>query len=103
MQGKARGRRSSIYVRQLCQRQLFRLGRGVDKHAGKILFVAVLVLATFSVALKSAVFEADVNPLWIEVSFTTTTKKLKKKQNSNFPATFFPLTQILIQNFFFII
>ncbi|XP_058065596.1 protein patched [Anopheles bellator] len=64
--GKARGRRSSVYMRSLFQSYLYSLGCWIQKHAGKVLFVAVLVLSTFCVGLKSATSHSTVRELWIQ-------------------------------------
>ncbi|XP_049292108.1 protein patched [Anopheles funestus] len=64
--GKARGRRSSVYMRSLFQQYLYNLGCSIQKHAGKVLFVAILVLSTFCVGLKSATVHSKVHQLWIQ-------------------------------------
>lgn len=66
LQGKARGRRSAIYMRSLYQKHLQTLGVSVQKNAGKVLFVAILVLSTFCVGLKSATIHSKVHQLWIQ-------------------------------------
>lgn len=48
------------------QKQLRSLGRFLDTHAGKFLFVSLLAIATFSVGLKSATFHSDIEQLWAE-------------------------------------
>lgn len=65
-QKKARGRRSPLYMRSLFQSHLSTLGISVQKNAGKILFVAILVLSTFCVGLKSATIHSKVHQLWIQ-------------------------------------
>jgi patched 1 protein len=67
-QGKASGDRGILWVRGRIQRQLRSLGRILDTHAGKFLFVSVLAIATFSVGLKSMTFHADIELLWAEPS-----------------------------------
>ncbi|XP_058128703.1 protein patched isoform X1 [Anopheles coustani] len=64
--GKARGRRSAVYMRSLFQSYLYNLGCSIQKHAGKVLFVAILVLSTFCVGLKSATVHSKVHQLWIQ-------------------------------------
>ncbi|XP_055853785.1 protein patched [Episyrphus balteatus] len=64
--GKARGSRTAIYLRSVFQSHLQSLGYSVQKHAGKVLFVAILVLSTFCVGLKSAQMHSTVNQLWIQ-------------------------------------
>lgn len=81
LQGKARGRRSAIWIRSLFQSHLQTLGYSVQKHAGKVLFVAILVLSTFCVGLKSATIHSKVHQLWIQG------KQKKKKKNP--PCMFF--------------
>lgn len=67
LQNKADGRRTSIYLRHLFQSHFLKLGRSIDKHAGIIIFMAVLVLGTFCVGLKSIIIHSNVNQLWLEV------------------------------------
>lgn len=64
--GRASGGRWSLLVRGQLQGQLVQLGRFVDRNAGKVLFVGLLVLATFCVGLKSAHLETDVHNLWVQ-------------------------------------
>ncbi|XP_013100267.1 protein patched [Stomoxys calcitrans] len=64
--GKARGNRTSIYLRSVFQSHLESLGCSVQKHAGKVLFVAILVLSTFCVGLKSVQIHSKVHQLWIQ-------------------------------------
>lgn len=65
-QGKARGRRSAVYMRSVFQSHLYNLGCSIQKHAGKVLFVAILVLGSFCVGLKSATVHSKVHQLWIQ-------------------------------------
>lgn len=65
-QGKARGSRTAIYLRSVFQSHLEMLGSSVQKHAGKVLFVAILVLSTFCVGLKSAQIHSKVHQLWLQ-------------------------------------
>ena len=55
-----------LWVRVRLQRQLNALGRFLDAHAGKVLFVALLIIATFCVGLKSATFHSNIEQLWAE-------------------------------------
>lgn len=64
--GKATGERAALWLRARLQSQLFQLGCFLHRHAGKVLFVAVLVLATFCVGLKSAQVHTRVDQLWVE-------------------------------------
>ena len=65
-QGKASGNRAALWLRAKMQDELFVLGRSIQRHAGKVLFVGVLVLATFCVGLKSANMESRAEKLWVE-------------------------------------
>ncbi|KAG8230583.1 hypothetical protein J437_LFUL004496 [Ladona fulva] len=67
-EGKATGRRASAWVRSWAQGRLFRLGASLHAHAGKVIFVAALLIATFAVGLKSATSETRVHKLWVEGS-----------------------------------
>ncbi|KAK6617227.1 hypothetical protein RUM44_005558 [Polyplax serrata] len=64
--GKADGQRTALWLRARLQAHLFALGCFLHRHAGKVLFVAILVLATFCVALKSATIHTRVEDLWVE-------------------------------------
>ncbi|KAG8297055.1 Protein patched 1 [Homalodisca vitripennis] len=65
-QGKAEGRRTALWFRARLQSQLFQLGCFLHRHAGKVLFVAILVLSSFCVGLKSAVIHSRAEQLWVE-------------------------------------
>ncbi|XP_059620368.1 protein patched isoform X2 [Phlebotomus argentipes] len=64
--GKARGRRLAVYIRSVLQFHLYSLGCYLQKHAGKVIFVAILVLSSFCVGLKSATIHSKVQQLWIQ-------------------------------------
>ncbi|XP_066986955.1 protein patched [Macrobrachium rosenbergii] len=64
--GRATGSRATLWVRTKLQYQLLQLGTFSQRHAGKVLFVALLVLATFCVGLKSATLLTNVQKLWVE-------------------------------------
>ncbi|CAN8028623.1 unnamed protein product, partial [Ixodes persulcatus] len=70
--GRASGARWSLELRSRVQLQLLQLGRFVDRNAGKVLFVGLLVVASFCVGLKSAHLELDVNNLWVQSDQDTT-------------------------------
>lgn len=53
-------------MRSVFQSHLYNLGCSIQKHAGKVLFVAILVLSTFCVGLKSATIHSKVHQLWIQ-------------------------------------
>lgn len=64
--GKASGNKSALWVRTKLQTYLHDLGFFIQKNAGKVLFVGLLVLITFCVGLKSATMETNVERLWVE-------------------------------------
>ncbi|XP_054278387.1 protein patched-like [Macrosteles quadrilineatus] len=64
--GRAEGRRTALWFRARLQSQLFQLGCFLHRHAGKVLFVALLVLSSFCVGLKSAVIHSRAEQLWVE-------------------------------------
>lgn len=68
-QGKASGNKSALWVRTKLQSYLHDLGFFIQKNAGKVLFVGLLVLITFCVGLKSATIETNVERLWVEGMF----------------------------------
>ncbi|CAL4069872.1 unnamed protein product [Meganyctiphanes norvegica] len=64
--GRATGSHAALWLRTKLQYQLLHLGLFSSKHAGKVIFVACLVLATFCVGLKTATILTDVERLWVE-------------------------------------
>lgn len=69
-QGRASGSRGALWMRTLLQDQLQQAGQFCDTHAGKVLFVAILVLSSFCVGLKSATLVTDVQQLWVQGEFS---------------------------------
>lgn len=66
VQGNIEGGRTSLWIRAWLQEQLFILGCFLQGDAGKVLFVAILVLSTFCVGLKSAQIHSRVDQLWVQ-------------------------------------
>lgn len=66
LQGNIEGGRTSLWIRAWLQEQLFILGCFLQGDAGKVLFVAILVLSTFCVGLKSAQIHSRVDQLWVQ-------------------------------------
>uniref|UniRef100_T1JLR8 Uncharacterized protein n=1 Tax=Strigamia maritima TaxID=126957 RepID=T1JLR8_STRMM len=64
--GKATGNKAALWLRSKLQCHLYKLGCFIQKNAGKVLFVGLLILSTFCVGLKSATVETDIEKLWIE-------------------------------------
>lgn len=55
-----------MWIRARLQDQLSQLGYFLQRHAGKVLFLAIVALATFCVALKSAQVHSKVEQLWVQ-------------------------------------
>ncbi|XP_023228642.1 protein patched-like [Centruroides sculpturatus] len=64
--GKATGNRAALWLRAKLQCYLFQLGCFIQRNAGKVVFVGLLVLSTFCVGLKSATLQSNVEKLWVE-------------------------------------
>lgn len=64
-QGKAEGEKSKIWFRAYFQKELSQLGRFEHKHAGKVIFVAIVALTVFFVGIKSSQIHHKVEQLWI--------------------------------------
>lgn len=73
LQGKAEGQRSAVWIRARLQDELNQLGYFLHRNAGKVLFLAILALATFCVALKSAQVHSKVDQLWVQGECATHT------------------------------
>ncbi|XP_066152815.1 protein patched [Euwallacea fornicatus] len=69
-QEKAVGDHGILWIRSRIQRQFKSLGKTLETHSGKFLFVSILTIATFSVGLKSMTFQSDIELLWAEPSTT---------------------------------
>ncbi|XP_018340625.1 PREDICTED: protein patched-like [Trachymyrmex septentrionalis] len=80
--GKADGQRSAVWFRARLQDQLSQLGYFLQRHAGKVLFVAVLALAILCVALKSAQVNSKVEQLWVQEDFPSEFSLLYMSMNS---------------------
>ena len=66
LQGKASGNEAALWLRAPIQYELFKLGCRLQRHAGKVLFLGILILAILSVGMKSATLETRVEKLWIQ-------------------------------------
>ena len=66
LQGKATGNEAALWLRAPIQYELFKLGCRLQRHAGKVLFLGILILAILSVGMKSATLETRVEKLWVQ-------------------------------------
>ena len=66
LQGRATGNKPALWVRSRLQEELFQLGLLLQRHAGKVLFTGILLLATFTIGLKSVRLEDKIEKLWVE-------------------------------------
>uniref|UniRef100_A0A0K2T4G9 Protein patchedlike [Bombus terrestris] n=2 Tax=Lepeophtheirus salmonis TaxID=72036 RepID=A0A0K2T4G9_LEPSM len=64
--GKATGNKGALWFRSKIQKELYQLGKFIQKHPGKVLFVGFLILSALCVGLKSAKVENRVEKLWVE-------------------------------------
>ncbi|GAA6067926.1 protein patched homolog 1 [Tachysurus ichikawai] len=65
--GKAAGQKAPLWLRARFQALLFTLGCHIQRHCGKVLFIGLLVFGAFSVGLRVAAIETDIEQLWVEV------------------------------------
>lgn len=65
-QGKAVGQKAPLWLRARFQALLFTLGCHIQRHCGKVLFIGLLVFGAFSVGLRVAAIETDIEQLWVE-------------------------------------
>ena len=65
-QGRATGNKPALWVRSRLQEELYQLGLLLQRHAGKVLFTGILLLATFTIGLKSVQLEDKIEKLWVE-------------------------------------
>lgn len=65
-QGKAAGQKAPLWLRARFQALLFTLGCHIQRHCGKVLFIGLLVFGAFSVGLRVAAIETDIEQLWVE-------------------------------------
>ncbi|CAG5106236.1 Similar to Ptch1: Protein patched homolog 1 (Mus musculus) [Cotesia congregata] len=64
--GKATGQRSKLWIRARFQDHLSRIADFLQRNAGKVLFVTILILATLSIAVRCAHSRNKVEQLWIQ-------------------------------------
>jgi hypothetical protein len=65
-QGKATGNKHGLWLRWQLQQRLFAVGCFIQLHAGKVLFLGLLLLSLCCVGLKIASLETRVENLWVE-------------------------------------
>lgn len=70
-QGKASGNKAALWLRAKMQADFGRIGRTVQSHAKKVLFLGCVLLLTLSLlGLKNAKMESRVEKLWVEGELT---------------------------------
>src|SRR4051794_38770677 len=69
-QGKAKGCIPALYLRAWMQRGLFAWGCFVQRHAGEVMFVVLLVLCLCCIGLKNVFIETNIENLWVESEFS---------------------------------
>ena len=66
IQGKARGKKKTLWLRLVMQKYLSQLGNFIQIHCGKIVFVGLVALFMSCLGLKTYQMESDINKLWID-------------------------------------
>ncbi|XP_062854396.1 protein patched homolog 1 [Trichomycterus rosablanca] len=94
-EGKATGRKASLWLRAKFQRLLFRLGCYIHKNCGKFLVVGLLIFGAFAVGLRAANLETNVENLWVEVGGRVNQELKYTRQKIGEESMFNP--QIMIQ------
>merc|ERR1719334_1087337 len=64
--GRATGNVKSLWLRAKIQEKFFSLGRRIHQHAGKYIFLGLLILSLACVGLKTAKLETNVEKLWVK-------------------------------------
>jgi len=64
--GKALGNRSALWIRTLLQNRFYELGRAIQNNAALVLLFSLVILVFFSVGLRSATTENNIEKLWVE-------------------------------------
>lgn len=66
LQGKATGNIRALRCRVCLQHYLVRVGRSIERHCGKVVFLGLLLLSLCCVGLKTATLETKIEDLWVE-------------------------------------
>ncbi|XP_039944981.1 protein patched homolog 1-like isoform X2 [Hirundo rustica] len=93
--GKATGRKAPLWLRAKLQRLLFKLGCCIQKNCGKFLVVGLLIFGAFTLGLRAAILETNVEELWVEVGGRVSQELNYTRQKIGEEAMFTP--QLMIQ------
>ncbi|XP_017327719.2 protein patched homolog 1 isoform X1 [Ictalurus punctatus] len=93
--GKAAGQKAPLWLRARFQALLFTLGCHIQRHCGKVLFIGLLVFGAFSVGLRVAAIETDIEQLWVEAGSRVSRELRYTKEKQGEEAVF--TSQMLIQ------
>ncbi|XP_062849076.1 protein patched homolog 1 [Trichomycterus rosablanca] len=93
--GKAVGQKAPLWLRARFQALLFTLGCHIQRHCGKVLFIGLLVFGAFSVGLRVAAIETDIEQLWVEAGSRVSRELRYTKEKQGEEAVF--TSQMLIQ------
>ena len=69
LQGKVTGNKHALWLRWQLQERLFAIGCFIQLHAGKVIFLGLLLLSLCCVGLKAASLETKVENLWVEGTY----------------------------------
>ena len=83
-QGRARGNRAGLWVRSKLQEELYQLGRLIQRHAGKVLFTGVLLLASLTIGLKSVILEVRVVAISLRKHFCQVSPPIGGKNSAKY-------------------
>lgn len=64
--GKAKGNKPALYLRSLLQTFLFNLGCKIQRHSITVILIGLCVLCLFTIGLKDARIETDLDKLWVQ-------------------------------------
>ncbi|KAG5285539.1 hypothetical protein AALO_G00004540 [Alosa alosa] len=93
--GKAVGQKAPLWIRARFQALLFTLGCHIQRHCGKVLFIGLLVFGAFSVGLRVAAIETDIEQLWVEAGSRVSRELRYTKEKQGEESVF--TSQMLIQ------
>jgi acyl-CoA synthetase (AMP-forming)/AMP-acid ligase II len=64
--GRAQGNKAALWLRARLQAFLFYLGCSIQRRYGQVLIFGIVIMGAFSIGLKLAKMETNVEKLWVE-------------------------------------
>ena len=71
-------------MRSKLQEELYQLGRLIQRHAGKVLFTGVLLLASLTIGLKSVILEVRVVAISLRKHFCQVSPPICGKNSAKY-------------------